>query len=700
MDEELYLEQIEQLQAELLAKVEENELLEQMVNAGGDGAAMEALQDENERLREQVQKAKDLPKLEAELRRAKNENRVLKAGNDTLNKNFKAVSAQLATMKQSSASTANSNAKVLKQAKELAKTGKEAKAQLVKIYEENEELRTELRQASEDLKTMAEAVQLKDAVIATKDKELIETKDKLQEKELRIAEMANEYAMQQKDMETLLEGISAAEDAERLAKEEALAAAKKYEAQLEAADKKFKSLEEAKLAVDAECARLRNDTAAGRTERELDELKAKLQKTEEEKEELATEVANVQEAFLKLGKEMVQMQMDHGSQIEAARQEERESAKNVFDALESARFDLETEKEKAADLETRNLQLETDLREADEWRVKYEERWGLSEAVAYQNQLKNQLQIRDDQIAKLNYDISAAQSNIQKMDVALRILRRECGKPDDWMPAGILLEEDGLRSSREKWRHKTHELEEQNEELEAQRLRLLQKLRQQSEMSAGQGTRFFGLTPDQCDIVFQYIEELRDGGTDMPLNDKSRELQHKVNQLEAEIGKLRKHGIKTATELAAGGTVHYHEAAPQSPHSMQPMMTGAIDPSFSEGLQASLMRLFDENSKLRRDLARITQDLPHLVSELHQRQASDGESKKEDKVEQEKYEELLEERDHLQQELQSALQQVRPRITVNAACCQPNSTALHLFGVGPARVHFIVVVLGVRFCPC
>ena len=313
---------------------------------------------------------------------------------------------------------------------------------------------------------------------------------------------------------------------------------------------------------------------------------------------------------------------------------------------------------------------------------------------------RRQLQIRDDQIAKLNYDISAAQSNIQKMDVALRILRRECGKPDDWMPAGILLEEDGLRSSREKWRHKTHELEEQNEELEAQRLRLLQKLRQQSEMSAGQGTRFFGLTPDQCDIVFQYIEELRDGGTDMPLNDKSRELQHKVNQLEAEIGKLRKHGIKTATELAAGGTVHYHEAAPQSPHSMQPMMTGAIDPSFSEGLQASLMRLFDENSKLRRDLARITQDLPHLVSELHQRQASDGESKKEDKVEQEKYEELLEERDHLQQELQSALQQVRPRITVNAACCQPNSTALHLFGVGPARVHFIVVVLGVRFCPC
>ena len=54
-------------------------------------------------------------------------------------------------------------------------------------------------------------------------------------------------------------------------------------------------------------------------------------------------------------------------------------------------------------------QLEADLREADEWKAKYEQRWGLDEAVMYQNQLKNQLQIQDDQISKLNYDISAAQ---------------------------------------------------------------------------------------------------------------------------------------------------------------------------------------------------------------------------------------------------------------------------------------------------
>ena len=40
-------------------------------------------------------------------------------------------------------------------------------------------------------------------------------------------------------METLLEGISAAEDAERQAKEEALANTKRHEAQLAAAEQRF-----------------------------------------------------------------------------------------------------------------------------------------------------------------------------------------------------------------------------------------------------------------------------------------------------------------------------------------------------------------------------------------------------------------------------------------------------------------------------
>ncbi len=66
-----------ELEAQLAQKTEENALLEEMLNAagggGGDSAALEALQAENDKLREQVAKAKELPRIEAELRRTQNE---------------------------------------------------------------------------------------------------------------------------------------------------------------------------------------------------------------------------------------------------------------------------------------------------------------------------------------------------------------------------------------------------------------------------------------------------------------------------------------------------------------------------------------------------------------------------------------------------------------------------------------------------
>ena len=104
---------------------------------------------------------------------------------------------------------------------------------------------------------------------------------------------------------------------------------------------------------------------------------------------------------------------------------------------------------------------------------------------------------------------------------------------------------------------------------------------------------------------------------------------------------------------------------------------------FSKELQAALMRLFDENSKLRRDLARITEDLPHLVSQLNARgdkkkryhlgnnnnkyDTEGGGSNKQQEEEgggggggggvpAAEFEELLAERDRLQADLRDALQ--------------------------------------------
>ena len=47
--------------------------------------------------------------------------------------------------------------------------------------------------------------------------------------------------------------------------------------------------------------------------------------------------------------------------MEAARQDERDNAKNVYDALEARKFDLESARERMSELESRNLQVRTIL---------------------------------------------------------------------------------------------------------------------------------------------------------------------------------------------------------------------------------------------------------------------------------------------------------------------------------------------------
>ena len=41
----------------------------------------------------------------------------------------------------------------------------------------------------------------------------------------------------------------------------------------------------------------------------------------------------------------------------------------------------------------------------------------------------------------MNFDLSTAKSNMQKLDEIARILRLKCGLPDDWMPDSIRLDQ-------------------------------------------------------------------------------------------------------------------------------------------------------------------------------------------------------------------------------------------------------------------
>jgi hypothetical protein len=102
-----------------------------------------------------------------------------------------------------------------------------------------------------------------------------------------------------------------------------------------------------------------------------------------------------------------------------------------------------------------------------------------------------------------------------------RKLRKQMGLPDQ-------LDQDEAMSS---YHHKlelaksdTAFLQQRVDSLEAERRSILEDLRKQMVHTNEAGLKFYGISPEQMNLVVQYAESLRDGTNQQPLNDKSRAL--------------------------------------------------------------------------------------------------------------------------------------------------------------------------------
>ena len=71
--------------------------------------------------------------------------------------------------------------------------------------------------------------------------------------------------------------------------------------------------------------------------------------------------------------------------------------------------------------------------------------------------------------------------------------------------------------------------------LEADRLKLMRQLRDNAAQIGEKGIRFWGLSAGQLMKVTEFATNLRDGITDLPLDDKSLELSAKVKTLEMQV---------------------------------------------------------------------------------------------------------------------------------------------------------------------
>jgi Ca2+-binding EF-hand superfamily protein/chromosome segregation ATPase len=151
------------------------------------------------------------------------------------------------------------------------------------------------------------------------------------------------------------------------------------------------------------------------------------------------------------------------------------------------------------------------------------------------------LQLRRE-VERLTGQLNEISAQMDEVLSENRVLREMAGVPDNY---GFKLDEVKLAEKQklEEYKARIRRLEQEVEELEKERVDLRYRLRNASTLYGEKGLRFHDLTSEMMELVDQYAQNLREGKTDLPLTDRSRELMKEVEKLKAQLELLQSYGL-------------------------------------------------------------------------------------------------------------------------------------------------------------
>ncbi len=208
---------------------------------------------------------------------------------------------------------------------------------------------------------------------------------------------------------------------------------------------------------------------------ELDALKYEVRKLKED-------VLERDQALQQNAKDVEKLswQVEHGERAAAEVITTDASSLEIIDVLKKkvkAQSDvLKDEASRYKELEDRKNAVDTELSNVEAWKERYEEGYGLADAMCYQNQLENDIKRLESELVSRAHDIGEALDVSESMDIMCERLREEAGRP-----AGFLYEDlDILKKDR-----KTHiekllsiqfDMQTEIDNINEERLILLEKL--------------------------------------------------------------------------------------------------------------------------------------------------------------------------------------------------------------------------------
>lgn len=221
-------------------------------------------------------------------------------------------------------------------------------------------------------------------------------------------------------------------------------------------------------------------------------------------------------------------------------QDEVESLRSIINDLKaSPENDVMRDKEiqinsRCKDFEERLEKVISELKSSEERNSRYEQGYGLREAIVYQKRLEADIRRRDVDLKKLLVEIGEKDDTISLLAKTCEVFQEhhrvgDCSKLKDMNTEAInkIIDEEKVALHRQ-----NRELQQQVNDLEKERNSLMGRLRENALLVEGNGLRLHGLSPEKIDIVLEFVKNLKNGRVQLPLDDKSSKLASDLSSLQ------------------------------------------------------------------------------------------------------------------------------------------------------------------------
>ncbi|KAJ0394075.1 hypothetical protein P43SY_010114 [Pythium insidiosum] len=193
---------------------------------------------------------------------------------------------------------------------------------------------------------------------------------------------------------------------------------------------------------------------------------------------------------------------DAQAQAQAAR---HQSVQQENEALQRR---LKEQRDVVRALELRQTQLERELVDAQTWNAKYEAGAGLEDVLAFQKKLRRELETQQRQNQRLREQLNAQTEAAGRLHAAFERLKRDAGLPPEFAYDDLAVDA-ALRGELAVQQAVMAQMELQLQELESERVRLLQRLREQAKRVGGSLFEALGLTTEQWQQVEEFVDRVK-----------------------------------------------------------------------------------------------------------------------------------------------------------------------------------------------